>query len=332
MRLQVVLLLLVASTSAASDREEREQIYCTTASCVHSASTILKNLDPEADPCEDFYDYACGKFADELGVPDEKATINTLNRITERVYEYIFGLAYIDPHDDGDFKEIALKLPKHHRISKIFYNSCLDTGEVVVFFKVHPKNWFPKLQSDKIKSLGAEPLVKFLEKIGGWPMLEGKDWDQDKFNWSNAIQSLKDVNKPGRQLKRFNDEDKANEVDNLAADSTKTVKEAYKTLLFEIIDIITTKNDSKKADKEIDELIDFEFKLDDFSRKFKAYIKTLGKKKKNAVTSYYRDIVWFNLFQASAFRNISLYDGVVGEEIVGQFLDFLQNTSPRFAF
>lgn len=128
MKFRAVLLLIVALKSATSDREERDQNYCTTASCVHSASTILKNLDQNVDPCDDFYDYACGKFADELGVPDEKATINTLNRITERVYEFIFGLAYIDPTDDGDYKKLALKLPKHHRISKTFYNSCLDTG------------------------------------------------------------------------------------------------------------------------------------------------------------------------------------------------------------
>lgn len=120
--------LFVVSTSALSDREEREQKFCTTASCVHSSSTVLRNLDLEADPCDDFYDFVCGKFADELGVPDEKATINTLNRITERVHEFVFGLAYIDPNEDGNYRELALKLPKHHRISKMFYNSCLNMG------------------------------------------------------------------------------------------------------------------------------------------------------------------------------------------------------------
>lgn len=174
-------------------------------------------------------------------------------------------------------------------------------------------------------------MVKFLERIGGWPMLEGKDWEQDKFNWSKAIQSLRNINKPGHQLKRPNDPD-TNEVDNLATDSTRTVREAYKTLLFEIIDLITQKNDSIKADKEIDELIDFEFRLDDFSRKYKAYKSKLKGSKKNAVTAFYKDIIWFNQFQPSAFRNISLYDGVVGEEIVGSFLSFLQNTPPRFEF
>lgn len=159
-------------------------------------------------------------------------------------------------------------------------------------------------------------------------MLQGKDWNADNFNWSEAIQSLKDVNKKGVQLKRFNDPDKDNEVDNLVSESTTVVKEAYKGLLFEIIDIITTKNDSKRAEKEIDDVIDFEFKLDDFSREYKAYIKET-KKKKNAVKDYYRDIVWFNLFQPSVFRNITLYDGPVGKEIVNQFADFLKNTPPR---
>lgn len=170
-------------------------------------------------------------------------------------------------------------------------------------------------------------------------MLKGKEWNERNFNWTQAIQAIKDVNEKGPQSKRPNDEDKANEIDGLVDESsTLKVTEAYKGLLFEIINIITQTNDSMKVEKEIDDVIKFESKLDIFTRKYKAYIKQtdakLGtkKRKKNVAKGYYRDIVWLNLFQTSVFRNVTLYDEPVGEEIIHEFADFLKNTPPRFAF
>ena len=34
---------------------------CLTASCVEAASFILHNINPDVDPCTDFYNFTCGK-------------------------------------------------------------------------------------------------------------------------------------------------------------------------------------------------------------------------------------------------------------------------------
>lgn len=35
---------------------------CLTPGCVHAASKMLEQMDSAVEPCDDFYNFACGKF------------------------------------------------------------------------------------------------------------------------------------------------------------------------------------------------------------------------------------------------------------------------------
>lgn len=93
---------------------------CSTLSCVHSSATIIKNLNTDYNPCDDFYEYACGTFVEEQHTPDEKTTVNTLNTMSDKLTEYLLTLL-LKPSDGDE--------PKLHKLAKSFFDSCQDTGK-----------------------------------------------------------------------------------------------------------------------------------------------------------------------------------------------------------
>ena len=46
--------------------ESEKPKICNTPGCVKAAYTLLQNMDSTAEPCEDFYQYACGGFEEKV--------------------------------------------------------------------------------------------------------------------------------------------------------------------------------------------------------------------------------------------------------------------------
>lgn len=49
------------------------------------------------------------------------------------------------------------------------------------------------LLTDLMEKRGVDFVVDMVKKIGGWPVLEGKEWDADKFNWVETVYKLHDI-------------------------------------------------------------------------------------------------------------------------------------------
>ncbi|XP_048249270.1 endothelin-converting enzyme homolog isoform X5 [Haliotis rufescens] len=45
------------------------ETYCKTPACIQAASSILNAMDPSVDPCDDFYQYACGGWERQSPIP-----------------------------------------------------------------------------------------------------------------------------------------------------------------------------------------------------------------------------------------------------------------------
>lgn len=53
-------------------------------------------------------------------------------------------------------------------------------------------------------ALQKETLLKVLEDLGGWPILEGNNWKEDTFNWSKTIQKCWKLGYKGNYMISFN--------------------------------------------------------------------------------------------------------------------------------
>ncbi|GAB6022947.1 Neprilysin-4 [Chamberlinius hualienensis] len=139
----------------------KENEVCTSEPCVLAASSLMKNMDASVDPCEDFYEYACGNWAKNNPLPDDKSSYDSFNKLRDELQEHIRDLlsASIGTEDCNSTKS-----------AKTLYQSCMN--------------------ETLIEERGDEPLKNLLKEFGGWPLIE-PSWNDSNFDLSLILGNLK---------------------------------------------------------------------------------------------------------------------------------------------
>ncbi|CDW57428.1 Peptidase family M13 containing protein [Trichuris trichiura] len=91
----VALLLVVLTNGTLRDRDviscptativNDTPSVCTTKGCVEAASNLLMAIDSTQDPCENFYDYACGQWNKHFFIPEDMSGYGTFALVRDRV-------------------------------------------------------------------------------------------------------------------------------------------------------------------------------------------------------------------------------------------------------
>lgn len=138
---------------------------CLTPGCIHAASHALERMDMSVDPCDDFYSFACGNFVKEASIPDDKNSIDIFSTIQDKVNGQLRSLISenINPND-----------PLPFNMAKTLYKTCLNES--------------------MLEANGLKPLQTILDKLGGWPVVKGDQWNENAdWNWTWTVEEFRKI-------------------------------------------------------------------------------------------------------------------------------------------
>ena len=84
---------------------------------------MLDKLDETADPCDDFYQFACGSFIEETVIPDDRTRTSMFSILGDKLDVQVRGLL------EG---EIKASDPKPFQMAKSVFQSCMDKETIEV--------------------------------------------------------------------------------------------------------------------------------------------------------------------------------------------------------
>lgn len=139
---------------------------CVTSSCLREASTLLENIDPEENPCDDLYRFACGGFVKRTRVPMNKHDAVYTEELAERAQDKLKALIEEPKHPTD---------PVTIRKAKDFYQSCVDLVQ--------------------IEERSLDPLRQLIHKVGGWPVISPEStWSDNALSWTNLASRFRRAN------------------------------------------------------------------------------------------------------------------------------------------
>ncbi|XP_071446773.1 neprilysin-1-like [Hetaerina americana] len=115
------------------------------------------NMNRSVDPCEDFYEFACGGWIARNPAPPTEAHWNQFDLINEKLDLQLKEI-FEEEYSDAD--------PGPVTSAKQAYRACMD--------------------EESVERGGLLPLIELLDEFGGWPMAQGT-WTEEHFDWQDMV-------------------------------------------------------------------------------------------------------------------------------------------------
>ncbi|XP_070562167.1 membrane metallo-endopeptidase-like 1 [Ptychodera flava] len=118
-------------------------------------------MNIEVDPCDDFFEFSCGRWKKRTVIPEDKSEITTLSELINDLDAMLKDLIEQQINDDDVYPVKNVKK---------YYLACTDL--------------------DTIEERGSQPLVDLMVNLGGWPVLgnnAGGNWDESAFDLEDQL-------------------------------------------------------------------------------------------------------------------------------------------------
>ncbi|XP_033097749.1 membrane metallo-endopeptidase-like 1 isoform X4 [Anneissia japonica] len=228
---------------------KNETDTCLTDHCVKMAGNLISNMNPEIDPCDNFFEFSCGGWERRYAIPEDQSSYSAFSVLREEVQLVLRDILSQDVNPEE---------PDSFRKARDFYKSCMD--------------------EDIIEEKDASPLIDLMEYLGGWPVLgpsPGGMWSSTGYKFEKLWAKLSGEFNNNHIISTYVDNDDKNssryilKIDQpeLGMPSREyylyseyaDIKEAYLTYMTTVATMLN--GDSLMVKQDMADLLDFETKL-----------------------------------------------------------------------
>lgn len=158
-----VALMIVLTIKIDGGSKDKDDL-CLSEDCVKGAARLMDAINKNVDPCDNFYDYACGSWERLNTIPADRLSYSTFEKLRDQLLERLKDLleTEIKPDENSAIKK-----------AKYMYSACINTS--------------------LIEEQGLEPVKEFMEFLGGWPVTQ-MNWDSSTFNLYELMSKLRILN------------------------------------------------------------------------------------------------------------------------------------------
>lgn len=140
---------------------EPAEDVCLTEGCVLAAARVRNSLDVSVNPCDDFYQFACGSWLKQNVIPEDKSSYGSFTQLSDAVTVKLKVL--LEEENNPSEPEVIHK-------AKDYYKACVN--------------------EERIEQLGLDFILSYMEALGGWPVMgnnRGGKWDSTIYNLEDLM-------------------------------------------------------------------------------------------------------------------------------------------------
>lgn len=222
------------------------QKFCNEKGCVEASHRVFTYMSDALDPCDSFYDHACGSWLKNEILPPTHTKWTSFGQASDHNQRKLKSI--LDRLEKGTENSLALRKVRQ------YYKACL--------------------RKDFIESHGNETLIALINDVGSWSLTNRSTWNEEQWNFDHSLSKIHHLKSMPLFYMYVAPDDKNSSRNVIQIEQSgvtlsdesiyrrpaedKIVK-AYKKLMINVGLLLGAEKESTK--KQMDEIFEFEKKL-----------------------------------------------------------------------